>query len=121
MQAAKRLVLACVSILPAEHGLNVNNVVRSHLPLERTKPLLYSPSSPCVCPQAQAGEPDDDLDDLPEVIEVIESEDDDQDADQDANMSEEEMQDGPSPAAAADFAEMLSIYVFAAVPANTSS
>ena len=40
MQAAKRLVLACLSSLPAEHGLNVNNVVRSHLPLERTKPLF---------------------------------------------------------------------------------
>ena len=37
MQAAKRLVLACVS---TEHGLNVNNVVRSHLLLERTKPLF---------------------------------------------------------------------------------
>ena len=41
MQAAKRLVLACAAgWLTAEHGLNINNVVRSHLPLEHTKPLF---------------------------------------------------------------------------------
>ena len=52
MQAAKRLLLALelafvLSFPVGQHGLNVDNVVRSHLPLEHQ---TDSPSSPCVVP-----------------------------------------------------------------------
>ena len=88
MQAAMRLVLACV--LPADDfGLNVVvNVVRSHPSLSNAPHLLsFLP----VRPQAQVGQPVDN-DVFEEVIEVIESEDEDQDADQDAEDDMEQEQ-----------------------------